>query len=68
MSRAIRERSVQASPEVLSIAWKAQGRLHGRYARMTARGKNKQQTVTAVARELVGFVWAVARQAQLEAA
>jgi len=66
MSRAIRKRAEEASPEVQAIAWKAQSRLHGRYMRMTARGKNKQQTVTAVARELVGFVWAVARQAQRE--
>lgn len=66
MSHAIRKRNEEASPEVQSIAWKAQGRLHGRYKRMMARGKNKQQTVTAVARELVGFVWAVARQAQLK--
>jgi hypothetical protein len=36
---------------------------------MLAHGKNKQQTVTAVARELTGFVWAIARRtAQLNAA
>ena len=66
VSQAIRQRSDEASPEVQAIAWKAQGRLNGRYQRMTARGKNKQQTVTAVARELVGFVWAIARQTQRE--
>lgn len=62
MSHAIRERNEATSPQVQAIAWKAQARLHGRYKRMLARGKNKQQTVTAVARELVGFVWAIARQ------
>jgi transposase len=66
VSQAIRKRCDEASPAVQAIAWKAQGRLHGRYKRMTARGKNKQQTVTAVARELVGFVWAIARQTQHE--
>jgi hypothetical protein len=43
-------------------------RLHSRYARLLARGKNKQQTVTAIARELVGFVWAIAQQRDLLAA
>lgn len=66
MSAAIRGRNEGCSPEVQAIAWKAQARLHGRYRRMLARGKNKQQTVTAVARELVGFVWAIARQTQRE--
>jgi len=32
------------------------------------RGKNKQQTVTALARELAGFVWSIARQPELLAA
>jgi hypothetical protein len=34
-------------------------------ATSTGRGKNKQQTVTAIARELAGFVWSIARQSQL---
>ena len=62
MSRAIRERNEGIAPEVQAIAWKAQQRLHGRYKKLLARGKNKQQTVTAVARELAGFVWAIATQ------
>jgi len=41
------------------FAWKAQHRLHSRYARLMGRGKTKQQAMTAVARELAGFVWAV---------
>ena len=41
------------------ISSKAQHRLHFRYARLMARGKTKQQAMTAVARELAGFVWAV---------
>jgi transposase len=64
----LKKRSEPLSQPVRAIAWKAQLRLHGRYARMLARGKNKQQTVTAVARELVGFVWAIARQDALLAA
>jgi transposase len=47
---------------VRQIAWKAQERLHRRFARMVERGKLRNKVVTAVARELVGFVWAIARQ------
>jgi len=48
---------------VTDIAWKAQLRLHHRYQHLTRVGKKKSQVaVTAVARELSGFVWAIARQ------
>ena len=50
------------------IAWKAQLRLHGRYRRLTqTRQKRSQVAVTAVARELVGFIWAIARNAEVDA-
>jgi transposase len=62
MSSGIRRRNEGLATEVQSIAWKAQRRLHGRYKKLMGRGKNKQQTVTAVARELAGFVWSIARQ------
>jgi transposase len=65
MSWAIRKRNEGVAPEVQAIAWKAQHRLHGKYMRLLGRGKNKQQTVTALARELAGFVWSIARQPQL---
>ena len=61
----LRARNAPLSTQVRAVAWKAQHRLHGRYVRMLARGKNKQQTVTAVARELAAFVWSIARQPQL---
>ena len=41
---------------------RAQQRLHRRYQRLAARGKPKQHVVTAVARELTGFVWAALTQ------
>ncbi len=41
------------------LAWKAQQRLHQRYVRLMGRGKSKQQTITAVGRELLGFIWAI---------
>jgi transposase len=62
MSWAIRKRNEGVAPEVQAIAWKAQNRLHRRYSKLLGRGKNKQQTVTAIARELAGFVWAIGTQ------
>jgi transposase len=55
----LRRRQKNASENVKEISWKAQHRLHSRYARLMGRGKTKQQAMTAVARELAGFVWAV---------
>jgi hypothetical protein len=46
------------------MAWKAQQRLHSRYTKLTARGKNKNQVVTAVGRELLGFIWAIATRTE----
>jgi transposase len=46
--------------DVKDIAWKAQWRLHTRYKKLAAAGKKKPQIVTAVGRELLGFLWAIA--------
>jgi transposase len=62
MSAAIRKRNRGLAEGVQQTAWKAQCRLHSRYQRMAARGKPHQVVVTAVARELAGFVWSIARQ------
>lgn len=56
---ALKKRQTSVSADVKEIAWKAQHRLHGRYRALTARGKCKQQVVTAIGRELLGFVWAI---------
>ena len=48
---------------VRDIAWKAQVRLCARYRRLAAAGKPKVVVTTAIARETVGFLWAIARQA-----
>ena len=62
-------RQRRSDPAVIATAWKAQHRLHQRYLRLIGRGKSKQQTVTAVGRELLGFIWdigvQVERQTQL---
>lgn len=59
-TRAIAERGARTSPSVRAIAWKAQKRLCARYRHLLEAGKNTQQTITAVARELAGFLWAIA--------
>ena len=64
----IRERQKDLSPAVNEIAWKAQHRLHGRYLRLLGKGKPKQQVITAVARELLGFVWAIGVHVEREMA
>ena len=59
VTASLRKRQVGQSAEVIAIAWKAQHRLHGRFRRLLGRGKPPQQVVTAVARELLGFIWAI---------
>jgi hypothetical protein len=46
---------------ILDIAWKAQQRLCSRFRRIAARGLNRNKIVVAIARELAGFVWAIAQ-------
>ena len=47
------------------ISWKAQVRLCQRYRRLIGRGKNPNQVVVAIARELSAFIWAIAREVPL---
>lgn len=56
---ALRKRQEGQSEDVKEIAWKAQHRLYGRYRKLQARGKPQQRVVTAVGRELLGFIWAI---------
>jgi transposase len=60
----LRKRQQTASEEAIEIAWKAQHRLHKRYARLAAKGKDKRKIVTAVGRELLGFIWAIGTKAE----
>jgi transposase len=50
-----------APPAVREIAWKAQCRLYRRYRALIRNGKLKTVAIVAIARELAGFIWAVAR-------
>jgi transposase len=49
-------------PLVIERAWRCQQRLHRRWRRMAGRGKPHNKIVVAVARELAGFVWAIATE------
>jgi transposase len=49
-------------PAVRQIAWKAQCRLYARYRALIRRGKLKTVVITAIARELAGFIWAVSQE------
>ena len=56
---ALHKRQQGVGEEVKEIAWKAQHRLHKRYRSLAGAGKNQQKIVTAVGRELLGFLWAI---------
>jgi transposase len=60
----LRKRQEVLSEEVKEIAWKAQHRLHKRFRTLSAAGKEKQKLVTAVGRELLGFIWAIGVQVE----
>lgn len=47
---------------VRDIAWTAQTRLCGRYRHLIAKGKKQVVVVTAIAREMAGFLWAIAQE------
>jgi transposase len=64
-SKPIAARRRVVAPGVRTIAERAERRLHRKYRRLIDRGKPSQKCVTAVARELVGFVWAIAHQENL---
>ena len=64
VSRKLHDRNEKLSPAIRDIAWKGQIRLCSRYRRLAAAGKPKVVVTTAIAREMVGFIWAIARIAQ----
>jgi len=53
---------------VIERAWRCQQRLYQRWQRMAGRGKPQQKIVVACARELAGFVWAIATDQPLRSA
>ena len=67
VSPAIRKRLEGLPQPVQDIAWKAQVRLCKRFRRLVARGKHPNVVVTAIARELAAFMWAIAKEVPIAA-
>jgi transposase len=64
VSRLLLKRQQDVPEQVCQIAWKAQLRLCTRFRRLVARGKLRKKVITAIARELSAFLWAMAKQVQ----
>jgi transposase len=67
VSTTLRLRQQGQREDVKAIAWKAQHRLWSRYWRLTSKSKPAQQIVTAIGRELLGFIWAIGTLVEGEA-
>ena len=64
ISRPLLKRQEDLPQSIRDIAWKAQVRLCARYRHFWAKGKAKQVIITIIARELCGFIWAIAVEAE----
>src|ERR1035437_5160808 len=64
---ALRKRQEGVAEEIKEVAWRAQYRLHKRYMRLGAAGKDQKKIVTAIGRELLGFIWAIGIKAEAAA-
>jgi transposase len=62
VSRHLQLRLEKLPAAIQAISWKAQVRLCKRYRQLMAKGKNANQVVVAIARELSAFMWAIAKQ------
>lgn len=51
-------------PKVAEMAWAAQERLHRRFWALTNKSKPSPKVIAALARELVGFVWAIGKETE----
>ncbi len=65
VSTSLQVRQEGLPKEVIDIAWKAQLRLCKRYQRLIKRGKNYNLVVTAIAREMIAYIWAISREVVL---
>lgn len=64
----LRRRQQGVPEDIKEMAWKAQLRLHKRYARLAAAGKDQRKVTIAVGRELLGFIWAIGVRTETAAA
>ena len=67
VSRHLQLRLEKQPKSIQDISWKAQGRLCKRYRQLVARGTHAHSVTVAIARELAGFMWAIATQLPIAA-
>ena len=67
ITRPLLKRQEGLSQEARDIAWKCQVRLCTRFRRLMAKGKNRNAVITATARELAAFMWAIATHTPIAA-
>ncbi len=65
ISTELQIRQEGSGKSVIDIAWKAQLRLCRRYQRLMKRGKHYNVAVTAIAREMIAFIWAISKEISL---
>jgi len=65
VSELLQKRLEKLPQSIQNIAWKAQVRLCKRFRRLIARGKHPNVAVTAIARELAAFMWAIAKEVKI---
>jgi len=61
VSKELSRRQEGQPREVRALSWKAQNRLHGRFARLSARRLQRNKALVAIGRELCGFIWELLR-------
>lgn len=64
----LRVRQRELPERVVDLAWRAQERLHRRYLRLVGAGKEKHKVITAISREMLGFIWAIGVEVERSAA
>jgi transposase len=64
LGAALKQRQRGLPTDIVEIGWKAQHRLHRRYAALAAKGKPHCKVITAIGSELLGFVWAIATRVE----
>ena len=62
ISTELQKRQEGLSKEIVDIAWQAQLRLCRRYQRLMQKGKHRNVVVTAIAREMIAYIWAISRE------
>ncbi len=65
VSRELQQRQENLSKEVIDIAWKAQLRLCRRFQKLTQRGKHRSIIITAIAREMIAYIWSISREVSI---